>query len=94
MPVFIDDRRLRAAGFVLYKHDKANNRTWTLGVRGKQFFTSFQAHAAIDRILEAHFERDTEPGGEWVFEQEKFTTARALDHLERIDAELSRYERD
>lgn len=87
-----DDARLRLAGFCIYRHPNSGLRVWTIGPRGTRFFTETTAHAAIDRILANDF-RHVSPGL-WHFEAEEntYTTEQALDHIERMELEFSRYE--
>jgi hypothetical protein len=93
LPICRDDSRLRWAGFTIYRHPNSGVRVWIIGPRGTRFFVEQQAHIAIDRIIADGF-RHISPGrwhAEW--DETTYTTEAALDHIERIDGELRRYER-
>ena len=91
-PSIRDDARLRWAGFCIYRHPNSGLRAWTIGPRGTRFFSEAGAHAAIDEIIANRFKHVSPGLWHWEAEENTFTTAQALDHIERLTCELARYE--
>jgi len=74
------DARLRAAGFRILHRPRDLPTAWGLREQPLSFWTDLQAHLAIDRIIQAGFK--SAGCGQWEFEGEVMSTAKALGWLE------------